>query len=98
MDFERLTKTVRVSDPEHWYNQEHVTVSLFVTPPFRGIVTVRILIATIDDFMVSYDHPCYAQYSESIKWVYNHLKTWMYDEMPDEISLDWLFKHGYLPN
>lgn len=98
MDFERLTKTVRVTDPENWYNKDTVDVSLFVTPAFRGVVTVRILISTIDDFMVVYDHQCYAQYKESIKWAYNHLKQWMYDKMPDEIDLGWLYEHGYLPD
>jgi hypothetical protein len=98
MEFEKLTKTVRVTDPENWYNQNTVEASLFVTPPYCGIVTVRILIDTIDDFMVVYDHECYVQYGELIKWAYNHLKQWMYDKMPEEISLGWLYEHGYLPD
>jgi hypothetical protein len=98
MEFERLTKTVRVADSENWYNQDTVDVSLFVTPPYLGITTVRILITTIDDFMVAYDHECYTQYGESIKWIYNHMKQWMYDKMPEEISLGWLYEHGYLPD
>lgn len=97
MDFERLTKTVRVTDPECWYGQDEVKVSLYITPPYDNEVIVRIFIETIDDFAVAYDIECECKYESQIKWAYNHLKTWMYDRMPDEIDLGWLYEHGYLP-
>ena len=97
MDFERLTKTVKVTDPECWYGQDTVEVHLFVTPPYKGEVVVRIFVESIDDFAVAYDYECNIKYEAQIKWMYDHMKTWMYDKMPDEIDLGWLFEHGYLP-
>lgn len=97
MEFERLTKTVRVSDPECWYGRDTVKVHLFVTPPYTGNVIVRIFVESIDDFAVSYDYECEEKYKDMIKWAYNHIKFWMYDRIPNEINLGWLYEHGYLP-
>lgn len=97
MEFEKLTKTVKVTDPECWYGKNTVDVHLFVTTPYMDEVVVRIFVESIDDFAVVYDFECECKYKDQIKWAYNHLKTWMYDRMPDEISLAWLYEHGYLP-
>lgn len=97
MDFERLTKLVYVTDKENWYGKDMVKVSLFVTPPYKEKVIVRIFIETIDDFAVTYDYECEEKYTDQIKWAYNHIKTWMYDKMPKKINLGWLYEHGYLP-
>lgn len=97
MEFEKLTKTVKVTDPECWYGRDTVNVSLFVTPPYKDEVVVRIHVDSIDDFSVVYDFECECKYERQIEWAYNHLKTWMYDRMPDEIDLGWLYEHGYLP-
>lgn len=97
MEFERLTKLVYVTDKENWYGKDMVKVSLFVTPPYKEKVLVRIFIETIDDFAVTYDYECEEKYADQIKWAYNHIKTWMYDKMPKKINLGWLYEHGYLP-
>ena len=34
----RLTKTVRVSDPDMWYQKNEVNISLYITPPYKGSV------------------------------------------------------------
>lgn len=94
--FERLTKTVRVSDPENWYERDTVDVWLYVTSPYENKVRVRVLIMTVDDFSVGYDWECDADNKGAIESAYNHLKEYMYDRMPEEISLDWLYEHGYL--
>ena len=77
MDFERLTKTVRVTDPECWYGRDTVEVHLFVTPPYKDNVLIRIFIETIDDFAVTYDYECEAKYQDNIRSMYNHIKTWV---------------------
>ena len=97
MDFKRLTKTVKVTDPECWYGRDTVDVSLVVTPVVNGTVAVRIVVSSIDDFMVAYERECYALHEDAVKWKYDHLKRWMYDKIPEEINLDWLYEHGYLP-
>lgn len=93
----QLTKTVKVSDPENWYRQNTVDVSLYVTKPWENKTVVRIFIFTIDDFAVSLDYEVESKYEAQIKSVYNHFKKWIYDRMPEEISLAWLYEHGFLP-
>ena len=94
--FPRLTKKVKVSDPNMWYQKNEVDVSLFVTPPYKGTVYVKIRISSIDDFAVAYTYECDEKYADCIIDTYNHLKEWMYDRMPEEVSLVWLYEHGYL--
>ena len=94
--FPELKKRVKVSDPEMWYGRDEVDVSLFVTPPYEGMVYVKILISSIDDFAMSYAYDCEEKYTAHIKSIYSHLKEWMYDRMPEEISVVWLYEHGYL--
>lgn len=97
-NFEMLTKTVRVTDPWRWYGRETVNVSLRVTAPWQGKVTIRIAVNSIDDFAVYYMYECDEKYKALIKSMYEHLKEYMYDRMPDEISVEWLYEHGYLPD
>lgn len=95
--FPRLTKKVKVSDPEMWYGKSEVDVSLFVTPPYAGRVYVKILVSSIDDFAVSHTtYDCNVKYTDCIKGIYDHMKEWMYDRMPEEVSVEWLYEHGYL--
>lgn len=95
---EKLTKTVRVSDPEHWYMENTVKVSLYVTPSYKGQVRVRMYVKSIDDFNICYNVDCRDDDKAHIQWVYDHLKKYMYDRMPDIISRDWLYEHGYFPD
>lgn len=91
--FNTLTKTVRVSDPERWYGQETVEVKLSVLPEFQKQRDVQILIKSIDDFMMYHRKPCYND--RQVKDMWNRAKTYMYDAMPNEISVEWLLEHGY---
>lgn len=91
--FERLTKTVRVSDPERWYGQNTVQVSLYVTPAYKGEYHVKILVDSIDDFMMEHIKPAYNDLQ--IADLYARAKQYMYDKMPDIINVEWLFEHGY---
>lgn len=93
----QLSKTVKVSDPENWYRQNTVNVSLYVTSPFENKTMVRIFVFTIDDFAVSLDYEAESKYEDQIKFIYNHFKKWIYDKIPDEVSLAWFYEHGFLP-
>lgn len=93
----RLVKTVKVSDPENFYQQDTVEVALYITPPYKGNAKVRVLIITIDDKAFALETDVSAQYRDYINSIYDHYKTWIYDRMPEEISLAWLFEHGFLP-
>ena len=93
----RKVKIVKVSDPENWYGQYEVEVSLGVTMPYRGKVWVRIFVDTIDDFAVSLDCEAGETYTDEIKWIYNHYETFIFDRMPDVVSLEWFYEHGFMP-
>ena len=92
-----IAKTVKVSDPENFYKQDTVEVVLHTLPPYRGSVRVRIVICTIDDKSFAIETEVNSLSRESIISMYNHYKTWIYDKMPEEISLAWLYEHGFLP-
>ena len=91
--YEMLTKTVRVSDPSNWYGQKTVKVSLRVTPEFKGQREVRLLVNSIDDFMMYHAKPCFNE--DQVKSLYNQARQHMYDTMPSTISVRWLLQHGY---
>ena len=93
----RRIKTVKVSDPENFYQQDTVEVCLYITPPYKGNTKVRVLIITIDDKSFALETEVGAQYRDYINSIHDHYKTWVYDRMPEEISLVWLFEHGFLP-
>lgn len=93
----RKVKIVKVSDPENWYQQNEVEVGLYVTPSYHGKVYVRIFVDTIDDFAVSLDCEVEEAYTDEIKWIYNHYETFIFDRMPEVVSLEWFYEHGFLP-
>lgn len=93
----KMIKIVKVSDPECWYNQDTVEVGLYVTPPYNGKVVVRVFVDTIDDFAVSLDYEIGETYTDAIKWVYNHYKTFIFERIPETVSLDWFYEHGFMP-
>lgn len=93
----RHIKAVKVSDPENFYNQDTIEVGIYVTEPWREKVIVRVFIYTIDDKAWAIEQEINVKYKEQIKFVYNHYKKWIYDKMPEEISLVWLYEHGFLP-
>lgn len=93
----RQVKTVKVSDPENFYQQDTIEVGIYITEPWLGKVTVRVFIYTIDDKAWALEQEIEAKYEAHIKFVYDHYKKWIYDKMPEEISLVWLYEHGFLP-
>ena len=94
---EKKVKIVKVSDPECWYGQNEVEVSLHVTMSYKGKVWVRLFVDTIDDFAVSLDCEVEESYTDEIKWIYNHYKTFIFDRMPEVVSLEWFYEHGFMP-
>ena len=94
-DRRELSKVVKVSDPENWYNQKTVTVKLFITPEYLGETDVRIFVESIDDFAMEYTRACYGQ--EDIDCTYKLMKENMFDKLPKKISYSWLLEHGYFP-
>ncbi len=94
---QKKVKIVKVSDPEYWYGQNEVEVSLGVTMPYKGHVWVRIFVDTIDDFAVSLDCQVGETCTEQIKWIYDHYEHFIFDRMPETVSLEWFYEHGFMP-
>lgn len=94
-DRRELSKVVKVSDPECWYDRDEVTVRLFVCSEHRGKTNVRLFVESIDDFAMEYTRECYS--SASVDYTYKLMKENMFDTIPKEISYKWLLEHGYFP-
>ena len=95
LDRRELTKVVKVSDPENWYNQKTVTVKLFVCPEYQGQTDVRIFVESIDDFAMEYTRTCCG--SADVDCTYKLMKENMFDKLPKKISYRRLLEHGYFP-
>ena len=94
-DRKELSKTIKVSDPEMWYNQKSVVVKLFINPEYDGKTDVRLMVESIDDFAMEYTRTCYGQ--SDIDYTYNRMKVYLYDKMPRRINCKWLSEHGFFP-
>ena len=94
-DRRELSKVVRVSDPEMWYNQKTVEVKLFVNPEYQGRINVRLFVESIDDFAMEYTRECFDQ--ADVDYTYDRMKKYLYDKMPKRISCKWLSEHGFFP-
>lgn len=94
-DKREISKIVKISDSENWYNQKTVKVKLFICPEYKGRTDVRILVESIDDFAMEYTRDCYGQ--ADIDSTYKLMKEHMFDKLPRKISCKWLLEHGYFP-
>ena len=81
-------KEVTVAEPEYWYGQPSVKVELFTT--VGG--TARIFFESIDDFAV-YQNVDDWNEGDNVEWA----KEYLFDKIPDKVSLQWLYEHGYKP-
>lgn len=94
-DRRELSKVVKVSDPENWYNQKTVTVKLFICPEYERKIDIRIFVESIDDFAMEYTRTCYSW--ADVECTYMLMKANMFDKLPKRISYSWLLEHGYFP-
>lgn len=97
--FETLRKTVKISDPENWYGYDTATVTLSVIDPYdEDAALVQILVeAVIDDISCTMGYWFLSpdRNENDIEWAYNKFKNFEYGKMPEVISLNWLYQHGY---
>ena len=95
-DRRELSKVVKVSDPEMWYNQKTVKVKLFICPEYKGTTDVRLFVETIDDFAMEYTRTCHG--CADIECTYKLMKENMFDKLPKKVSYGWFLEHGYFPD
>lgn len=90
MNYE-LIKNVKVSDSNNWYGETNIKVKMFplLYPCKRA---VRIMFCSIDDFRIYRD---VETWSFEANW--NWCKKYLWDNIPEVVSADWMYKHGYLP-
>lgn len=87
----KLTKKVKVSDPNMWYGQEEITVEMWHDNIFEDD-TVRIMFDSIDDFQVYRD---FNEWDLEANWQW--CKTWLWNKIPEVVDTDWMYEHGYAP-
>lgn len=82
-------KSLKVKEPECWYGKCYITASLFL---LSNMKTVRVMLKSIDDFAVYQDVDDWDARSNQ-EWA----KKYLWDNLPDSVSLNWLYQHGYKP-
>lgn len=84
-----LKKTVRVSDPDLWYNKDTITVKIW---QLNNSDTIRVAFFSIDDKMIYQD---FSEWNLDSNWEW--CKLWLWDKMPDVVSTHWMYMCGYRP-
>lgn len=95
---QELSKTVKVSDPWNWYDEDEIQIRLFCLLPHDGwenASTIRVLADSADDFMMCIDIACQRDSEVCVKYTYDFAKKYIFDTIPDEVSVDWLLEHGF---
>lgn len=87
----KLTKKVKVSDPNMWYGQDEITVEMWHDDIFEDD-TIRIMFDSIDDFQIYRD---FNEWDLEANWKW--CKTWLWDKIPEVVDTDWMYEHGYVP-
>ena len=93
-----LTKIVKVSDPWNWYDETAIQIKLlelFPLPNWEHAEGIRVLASSIDDFMLCIDIACQRDSEACVENTYNFAKKYIFDTIPDEVSVDWLLEHGF---
>ena len=84
-----LHKQVLVEDPWRWYEKDIIDVSMWILPDNK---TVRIMFSSIDDTAVCCD---FSEWSADSNWKW--MKQWRWDTIPEIVSTEWMFEHGFYP-
>lgn len=86
-----IEKTVSVSDPDMWYGKDSITAEMFNLQLPKDKETVRILFKSCDDFMVYRD---FHEWDLDGNWEW--CKEWLWNNIPDTVCVEWLYRHGYV--
>lgn len=94
-----IVKTIKVTDPEHWDkrdNSDTVTVKMFRNRDDYDINTwgegVRIIFYSTGECSVYRDFKEFQDFEANWDWC----KKWLWDRLPESISCEWLYEHGYV--
>ena len=92
----KIEKTVKVSDAYRWYGRKEIDVVMWHpdywdnTDEMKN--AVRIMFGSIDDAAVYRD---FNEWGLEANW--NWCKEWLFDKIPDTLSTEWMYEHGYAP-
>lgn len=87
-------RLLNVSDPESWYHSNKIICEMFHSKHWdsQNKDTVRILFKSYDDFMMYRDFDYY-NLDSNWKFCVEHY----FNNLPDTVSVEWLYEHGYVP-
>ena len=93
-----LVKTVKVSDSWNWYGEDEIQIKLFCLLPLNGWENasyIRVLADSTDDFKMCLDICVQRDSVQCVNSTYQFAKTYLFDTIPEEIDVQWLFDHGF---
>lgn len=85
-----LHKQVLVEDAWRWYQKDIIDVSMWILGDNK---TVRIMFSSIDDTAVCCD---FNEWGANDNWKW--MKQWRWDTIPEIVSTEWMFEHGFYPH
>lgn len=90
-----VSKLLNVSDPHNWYYSDKIICEMFHPKYWNDTHdkdTVRIMFKSYDDFMMYRDFNYY-----DLKGNWSFCMEHYYNELPDTVDVEWLYRHGYVP-
>ena len=92
----KIEKTVKVSDAYRWYGRKEIDVRMWHPDYWDNAEEtkncVRIMFMSVDDTAVYRD---FNEWGLEANW--NWCKEWLFDNIPDTVSTEWMYEHGYVP-
>ena len=92
----KIEKNVKVSDAYRWYGRKEIDVRMWHPDYWDNAEEtkncVRIMFMSVDDTAVYRD---FNEWGLEANW--NWCKEWLFDKIPDTVSTEWMYEHGYTP-
>ena len=87
----RKTVTVAPDEVDLWYGRDTVEVHMFICR-YANPEEVVVAVLSIDDFAMFYRFPIeYWNEERTVEFV----KKYVYDRIPEGVTMDWLFEHSF---
>ena len=89
----RASRYVQVTDDWHPNIDEDKIELTILTGDFMGYYVKIVAMGDDDDGVELYYS---ASNPESLEYLYDHLKRYIYDRVPDGVDHEWFYEHGFL--
>lgn len=92
MEFVRL---VSISDEDnyYWNGQKYLAAGLYVRKNCRenGKDVISIILSSSNKFTLRYEH----EVRYSLETELDHIKSYIFDRIPEDVTMDWLLEHSF---